>query len=259
MAKFCGKCGAEMEDQALVCPVCNEAVEAAPAEPAAPEAAEAKATKKIDVNGIVDKIQGFTVKTADFVKDYIGKAKQNPKMWIAPGGILAALIAVIVILAIVIGNSGYKSALNNYCKLMMGNIKYMEKMAPKEYWDYLEEEEDVDLDEIKEELEDSFDDMKDELEDEYGKNVKMTYEVRDEDKLSKKEIKKIQEALEDQYDMDVKVKKGYELRVKFTIKGSEDDDSEKTDLTVVQIGSKWYVINCYEYDDEVRVSFIMPN
>lgn len=255
MAKFCGKCGAEMEEQALACPVCGEAVEVAPVEAVAPEEPAAENPKKSAVNGIVDKIQAFTVKATAFTKDYIGKAKQNPKMWIAPGSIGVGIIAVIILVAVLIANSGYESALNNYGKLMTGNIKYLEKMAPKQYWSYVEDEEDMDFDEIKEEVEDTLEDRKDSLEDEYGKNVKVTFKVLDEEELSKRTLKKIQEALEDDYDMDVKVKKGYDLYVKMTVKGSEDKETAKQDITVVQIGSKWYMINWYESGDNVRVNF----
>ena len=44
--------------------------------------------------------------------------------------------------------------------------------------------------------------------------------------------------------------------VEMTIKGSEDDDEDDAEFTVVKIGSKWYMINYYESGDNYRVYFL---
>ena len=83
--------------------------------------------------------------------------------------------------------------------------------------------------------------MLDSMEEEFGKNVKVTYKVTDEDELDKDDLKELKDYLKEEYDVSKKdVKKAYELELEMKIKGSEDDDEDETDLVVVQIGKKWY-------------------
>ena len=266
MSKFCSSCGQSLEESAAFCPACGKPVAAeAPVEPAAPveaEApvqAEAPAAKENPVNKIFEKVQEFAQKATVFSKDYIAKAKTNPKMWIAPGAIAVGIIALLVVVIILLSGSKYTSALDNYFDVnCYGKADKIEFLAPKEYWDYYEEKNDMSLEDLKEQFEENWDDIQDAMEDEFGKNIKVTYKVVDEDKLSNRKMEKIAEALEDTYDIDAdSVKEGYKIDVEMTIKGSEDDDEEETTFNVIKIGNRWYLISYYESGDEYRVSFLL--
>lgn len=236
MSKFCQNCGVEMEDDALFCVNCG-----------AKEQVEAETQPATDIVS--------TVK--DAVDNVVEDVKANPKLLAFAGGAVAVVVAVIILLANLFGG-GWKKAIDNYVDVSFkGKANKIEKLAPKEYWEYLEDEdEDFDLKDAIEEYEDEFEDMMDDLEDEYGKNLKIKAKIEDKEKLSKKDISKIADALKDEFDIKKKsVKKGYEVDVDLTIKGSEDEDSDETTLTVIKIGSKWYIVSYYEYDDEVYVNF----
>ena len=173
----------------------------------------------------------------------VADVKENPKNLAILGGAVAVLIAVIILLANLL-TPGWQRAVENYVDVSFkGKANKIEKLAPKEYWEYLEDEdEDFDLKDAIEEYEDEYEDMMDDLEDEYGKNIKVKCKIEDKDKLSGKEISKIAEALKEKYDIKKKsVKKGYEVDVELTIKGSDDKDDDDATLTVVKIGGKWYV------------------
>jgi hypothetical protein len=188
----------------------------------------------------------------------VGNFSLDKKFLPVIGVAAVALIAVIVLLISLIFGGGYKSAIDNYIDVQFhGKAGKIDDLAPKAYWDWYEDEEDESIKDIKEDYEDNWDDRKDALEDEYGKRIRTSYKVKDKDKLSKKKIELIAEALNDQYDIREKsVKKGYEVEIELKVKGSEDDEEEDVDLTVIKIGSKWYLVGYYENsEDEYRVYF----
>ncbi len=208
MSKFCGNCGNQMPDDAVVCGNCGSALDngAAPAD---------------NVN--------------------VGALKEK-----AP--LLAAAVAVLLVLIIIIASvagGGYKKALKkNMAMSFKGQVKHMEKLAPKEVWEYIEDEADMDIKDLQEEYEDSWDDIEDSLEDEYGKNIRASFKITDKDKVDKDDLKEIKDSLKDNYDIAKKdVKKAYELEVDITVKGKDDEDTEDVDLYAVKIGSKWYILS----------------
>lgn len=78
---------------------------------------------------------------------------------------------------------------------------------------------------------DLYDDIADDLEDEYD----VSFSDKDIDKMEK-----IGENLLDKVDT-AKIEEAYKIKIKVTIKGSEDDDSEKIDFYVVKINGKWII------------------
>ncbi len=271
MARFCTKCGAPLNEQSAFCTTCG-----APNVPVAPEAAPIPAAPVVQN---VPPVQQNTVpvsapvapKSSNFFTDlwdkvqkfcvnFIEMGKKDPKVFIVPGAILVGVIVLIVVLSLVLGGGGYKSVLNDYCDLLEGNAAKIEKMAPKEYWEWYEDEYDDSVDDLIDEFEEYYeDDIIDMLEDELGDNIKVSYEIKKEKELKDKVLEGIAEGLDDQYDIDAKVTKGYDLKIKMTIEGSDDDESSTLELSVVKINGKWYLINYYEYDDEYRVSFAFNN
>lgn len=227
MAKFCANCGNQMMDNAVVCPACGTPAEAQAAPAAAP------AAKKVD-----------------------------PKI-IKLGAIAVAAVAVIaIIIAIIVGaGNNYKKAINNYLDYALKcDVKKVEKLAPKMYWDYCEENKLFnikDKDELNEAYEEVLEERKEALEDEYGKNVKYSYKITDVDELSDKKVSEYAGALKDKYDIaKKKVTKGYEVEFDITVKGKEDEDDDEMTLTVLKIDGNWYVVSAYTYDETTYVSFL---
>ncbi len=263
MAKFCSKCGTELNDSSAFCPNCGTSVGApvAPAAPAAPAAPVSPAPEKPvrEKKPRVAPVSAYTAdnqKPSDAIQGLIDKIKANPKCLILPGAIVAGVLVLALVLSLVFGG-GYTDALDNYVDLFMGKSSAIAKSAPDAYWDYMEEEEDTTLKELKETFEDEYDEQIEAMEEFFGKRVKLTYEVIEEDELSARKLKKIAESLADDYDMDVKVSEGYMIEVELLLKGSEEELEQTQEFTVLKIDGKWYLVNMYEYDGEYSVNFIV--
>lgn len=223
MAKFCGNCGAEMADDARICGSCGTLMEEVDVVPA-------PATKK----------------------------KLTPVVAVAVIAVVAVLIACLLP---AFGVVGYKKAVKNMMDVnFKGKISEskIEKLAPKEFWDYLEDEEDTELDDVVEMYEEAWDETKDYNEEEYGDNWRVTYKIESKKKIKDSKIKKIARALNDQYDIKKSsVKKGFDLKVEWEIKGSEDDEDDTLKFAMLKIGGKWYPV-VYEIDgDDCYASFLV--
>lgn len=223
MAKFCANCGNQMMDNAVVCPACGAPAEVQAA-PAAAENPVASAVKKIDPKYI--KIGGIAV---------------------------AAIVVIAIIIAIIAGGGGYKKALDNYFDYSLKtDIKKVEKIAPKKYWDFCKESglfNIKDKDELKECYEEHLEEQKEDLEDEYGAKIKYSYKVTKEKDLSKKKLNAIAEYLKENYDIPKKsVKAAKEIDLEIKIKGKEDNDEDEFEgIIVVKIDGAWYVVASEEY------------
>ena len=262
----CTKCGAELNPNAKFCTTCGTPVDnatpaapaAAPSEqyapPAQPAAQPAKAEgSKINMNEIKEQL----IQTASPILNAIKSIWANKKIRL---GIIigVALLVVLGIGGLILGNTGYKTALDNYVAVMNGNAKKVEKLMPKEYWEYLEEEDGQELDDIIDDFEDDYKDLVDEWEDEYGKNPKVSYEIEEAEKMDKDDVEDMAEALEEKYSFidDKDVKQAYEVEIELTIKGRKDDDSDDMDVLCVKIGSGWYLISKYGSGDSAYYSFL---
>ncbi len=221
MSKFCPKCGTQMNDNEVFCQKCGAKYEQA-------NAPVANAPKQNNV-----------------VNDMIAKAKGSNKNLLV--GVVAVAVVVIALIVLIssIFTSSYKDPIDNMIDVMFeGKVKKIEKLAPKEYWKYMEEEFDTELDEIIEQAEESIEYMMEMYEEEYGKNIKVKYKITDKDTLSDKKLDDIKEGLKDNYDIAKKsVKKAYKLEVEMTIKGKDDEDTDESDMIVAQIGNGWYIVS----------------
>ncbi len=228
MSKFCTNCGAPIEDDIVFCTNCgakNEELEA-PAEQVEQQeviAAEETPAKKNFIEKAIDWVKANTLKTII---------------------IAGAAIVVLVLAIILLGGKPYQSAVNNYQAVLNGKASKLEKMAPKEYWEYMEDEnEDFDIDEVKDQFEENYETSLEFLEEKYGDNIRIKIKVTDEKKLKDKKVKDLADALNEKYDIKKKsVKQAYELELEMTIKGSDDEDDSERELYAVKIGSKWYLV-----------------
>ena len=207
MSKFCANCGAQQPDEANVCGNCGSAM------------ASENAVNNTDV---------------------VSTLKSKAPILVAA----VAVLLVVIILIVALSGGGYKSAVKNMIDVQFkGKANKIEKLAPEEYWQYLEDEADFDMDDHIEDYEESWEDRQDYYEDEFGKNFKVKYKITDKDELSDKKLDELADSLNENYEIKRKdVKKAYKLDVELTIKGSEDeDDGELEDLLVVKIGGDWYI------------------
>ena len=147
---FCKNCGTDNLDTARFCVGCGTDLTAAPAEPVYEEPAVQEPVYQEPVYQAPEApaeenafSQAFD-KAADFGKNYVEEAKKDKKKLLIP--IIAVAATLTLILVIALCSSPWKKPLNNYEKIMNGNISEsrIEKLYPEEFW----EENDVDPDEI---------------------------------------------------------------------------------------------------------------
>lgn len=204
MSKFCMQCGAQIDDNAEVCSSCGAAQTNTP--------------------------DGETL------------SAENSKKSMAP--LIAAAAVVVVILLLIMKalfGGSYKEPIDNMCKAMeTGKGKYLYKCMPEFVLD--DQYEDMKKSEIIDELDDEAEDMLDDLEDELGDDVKISYKIKDKEKIDKDDLEDMEEMLEDAYDGKIKVKKGYEVDVKITAKGDDDKDSQTMTLNVYKINGDWCIM-----------------
>ena len=111
MAKFCGQCGAQLNDNATFCTQCGATI--APQQPAqqtaSPMANLQQAAKNIDMNAIKDAVSVENIKNL--------KNKPN-KLTIAVLAVLLVLvILVVVILCMIFGGGSWKTPINGKMSL----------------------------------------------------------------------------------------------------------------------------------------------
>lgn len=152
-----------------------------------------------------------------------------------------ALVCLFLLFKVVgaVSTPGYEKPVKYMLNgLQDGNYKTMMKAYPKfmkeQFDEQVEDYYDGEVDELMEML---TDDMKEE----YGKKVKLSYKVTDKEKLDKDEVKDLQESFKWRYDEKVKIKEAYVLELEMKIKGSEGKDEEDVEMTVIKIGSDWYL------------------
>ena len=179
-------------------------------------------------------------------------------MWLAGGAVavVAVFTALIAVIALVIAlfSGGPKTAVKNMEKVMNGNEKTLEKMAPKEYWDYREEDGSFTFEDVKSDWETVTEKWNDESK--YGKKIKTSIEINEKTEVTDKKLDAIAQAMEQQYGIKAKsVKKAFTLDTTVAVEGKEDGRVFNTKLTAVKIGNKWYFIDYYEYGIEIYVSF----
>ncbi len=206
MAKFCTKCGAPLDNNAAFCTNCG-----------------AVADKK---NNIVN--------------------LHNKNTAILLGGILAGIIILVILISLIFGG-GYKSAIDNYFEGFEDtNAKKFMKAMPECQIEYLEEslKDYSKFNSLAEYFEYLLEEALNKIEDEYGDDISISYEIKDKEELSEKELKDIRKRLENNYDNDdVKVTKGYEVEITAVIKGDDNSDEEDITVKVAKVDGDWCIIN----------------
>lgn len=252
MSKFCKNCGTELADEAAFCKNCgtSTAAETVVAEAPAETKTEEPACNCAECNGECAQQEAPVEKEAGVagaVNGFINKLKNKDKnALLITGGAVLALVLILVI-AIVFSGSGPEDAFDNYFEASYEfNSGAIEDLAPEAYWEYLDDEKNIDI----EDLEDLVDD-----EDYYdfaikmyetivGKDVSFSYDIVETDEVGKKDLDAIKEGLKTKYDIAKKdVDEAIEIEVEIFIEGDDDEEEDEMTIYAVKIDGDWYPCN----------------
>ena len=202
---FCRSCGAQNKDDATFCQSCGAPLSSAGGESAGTAGAVHPAKK--------------------------------PNIVLIGGA--AIVVAVAVLLFVLLGGRSEKAVVKKLVNgVTKGNAKSIVALVPDKVIEEVCDIQDMTKKELTEDLDDELDDLLDNINDMYDK-WKITYKITDTDDYSNKELKRLKESYDDNYD--VKVKDAKKLSVKLTLEA--DGDKEKTTVTVpvIKVGGSWYL------------------
>ena len=154
--------------------------------------------------------------------------------------LIALVMALLMILSLTAcGGMSAKSVAKNAMKNALNGKFY--KLSQMYHKDYLDEE-DMNDNKFKDECKDLEKDWKDALEafaDEEGGKLKFSYKIKDEDELDDEEFDELEEWYDDEYNLEVKQAKVFEVEV--TAKWDDEEEAYDAEVIVVKIGGKWYL------------------
>lgn len=141
-------------------------------------------------------------------------------------------------------SGSYEDAVDLVVKLYTGDLskKDLEKMLPADVWEYLEDEEGLTIDDCYDQVD--IDEMREYMEEQYGKNMKITYEILGKEKASDDDIEEFLETMEEMYGLDPEdFGDAYEIEFTITVSGSEYEDSEEVEFGFIEYKGNWYVVD----------------
>jgi predicted nucleic acid-binding Zn-ribbon protein len=208
-AMFCGKCGAKNDDNAEFCTSCG-------------------AKLKKYVPG---------------AESTVSVSYQNDKKH--RGGIIAALIAVaaVIILGVVLfGGRGYKTTIKKYADATFdADAGAIFDLIPDKVVDYEMEQDEVDSDDLKDTVDEANEMLQDQLDsiDSYfGEGWKVTYKILDVENIRGDDLDEIKDAYKD---AGVRVSAAKQVKVEFTVKKDETENSNSMDVSLIKVGRSWYL------------------
>ena len=225
MAKFCGQCGAQLNDNATFCTQCGATI--APQQPAqqtaSPMANLQQAAKNIDMNAIKDAVSVENIKNL--------KNKPN-KLTIAVLAVLLVLvILVVVILCMIFGGGSWKTPINNVMDVLNdGDGKAYEELMPPYYKDMADALDGI-IDISDEDFDEEAEKQRDRLTKKYGDDAEISYEVVKKTKVDSDDI--------DSYNLT----KAYKVKIKYTIEGEDADKTDKTTVIVGKMDGTWVLLD----------------
>lgn len=252
MSKFCTSCGTQLEDESKFCSSCGapQGQNVTPVPPDSSVTAEAPETTEIpsysespvmvETKAEPD-LQPETTYPKPQLTSTVPVVKNDNTAKVGMVAVAVVAVIVIVLIAKLFGGS-YKTPIINMCeaiedcdwKKFSSTLPKEEASEIKEYFDFFGVD---DGDEYMKDV------LYDDLKDKYGKNIRISVDFKDKEKLDKDDIEDIEENFDDMYDEKINISKAYEVECEFTIKGKDDKDTDETTMTVGKIGTKWYVID----------------
>ncbi len=159
---------------------------------------------------------------------------------------MVAVMAISLCMLAGCSSSGYKKAVDKYIDFCVKfDLNNIEDQVPEAYWDYIEEEYDVTLKDVKnqiKDLEDDYDEVK-----EYLKDYKISYEITDEDECDEDDLDDIRDDIKDNYGISKKdIKEAIILEIEISTENKEDEDDSYTEeitCIAVKIDGAWYLVD----------------
>ena len=219
MARYCGSCGAEVEEDAKVCGNCGVPLDVG-----------AGTTPKVEFK-IPNKVKNEDIK----------------KIIIIAIVVVAIIILGAIVLKVVKNNTGYRAMLNK-------TFKAVQKADAEGFMNQLSvyiEDTYGDDDLLEDHIDAQLNKYLDNIEDEVGAEPKITYEVKKATRLSDRKLKQIKDALEDSdkdYDSDA-LKKAMNLDLQLKIKGPDDDMNDSVnDILIIKENGEWKILSFSTFD-----------
>ncbi len=212
---YCGKCGAQQADDAAFCSECGAKLQTT--------SQSANPVPEADVNTAAPM-----------------PVQQKQKNRIIGIAAVAVLVIVVIVLGVLIfGGRSYKSAVKQFMKgTFEGDAKAIMKVLPKDYLNVMMEEEGYDSKkEAQEDLQKQLDRTIKLLNQQFD-DWKYSYEITETEDYSKKDLKDLNEDLEE-YGIQAKAAK--DVTVDVTLKSKDGKETNDQEVTVIKIGGSWYL------------------
>jgi hypothetical protein len=246
MSKFCTNCGEALSDDAAFCVKCGTRVGEQSVQSAQEPSDSASASSSCDTCESAQCEQKAPAETNGFagkVNAFVAKLKNKDKKAIGITAGIVVVLILIVVLVICLGGGGPEKALDNYISVVYnGKVNKLEKLAPAEYWEYLEDENDVSMKDAEEQMEELNKTLIRGLEDEYGDNIKVSYKILEKDDASSSDLDSMKDYIKSNYDIPKKsVTDAVELEVELTVRGDDDEETTESTFYAVKVGGDWYI------------------
>lgn len=206
---FCGKCGTQNVDGTPFCAGCG-----------APLGGAANGGKKVNL-------------------PKVGKLNLKDRKTLISLG--AGLLALVLIFVLLFGGNSPKGVVKKYMKaIQKADAAAVVKLLPKKVVNEAKDEMDMSNKEWKEYLEEMSEDLADSyeaMEEYYDGKLKITYEIKDVEKLDKDDLKDLKEEYKDE--LDIKVKDARIVEVKVTTKIGDEKMKSEQEILVIKVGGKW--------------------
>ncbi len=251
---FCGKCGNQIPEGVAFCPNCGNAMGSAQPQPQTQTQTQEQpaAIPEYYTQQQYDaQHQPYGYDNSQNVTDPYGSYTPAPKKKISKNTVIGiaavAVVAVALIVALFLiigglgkGGSSPEAAAEAFIKAFanLDADKTLDCIPDKILEVIAEDDYDGSLKELKKDLREEFEEMKGD-----GWDIKVKVKVKENEKVSRDELKKLKEKYEDDYD--VKITEARDITVKLTVKGEVDDEdineTVERNLHVIKVGKKWYI------------------
>lgn len=130
---------------------------------------------------------------------------------------------------------------NHYDAFYFGEKKAIEKLAPDEAWEYIEETYDVKKSQVVDYYQELVEVTKDAVEENLGDNLQIEFDITGSDDLDDGEVEEIKDVLSECGISSKDVSKCVIVTWDELLKGSKNQDDENPETVMVQIGDSWYI------------------
>ena len=246
MAKFCGNCGTQLQDNAAFCPGCGTAIT-----PQAPKEEPIKPPATPIPQQPIEKTQVFTppqpAPVGASVKPQKAKKPANKKSIIIGiiAGLVAAVISFLVVSFLLGGSGGAKGTAKKVLTAVLNEEgDTLADMTSTAYYEF--EYSDYDEEDLAEAYEDDIDDLMDYFSGEVGYSFNLSFEIGDCVEVGQEELK---ERVGDDYDKLLNYDIDSLATVNAKLIAEANGDTAESDVTIglLKEGGSWKLADIY-YD-----------